>query len=86
MADVTQHTTPASEEAPSSPVPSSAMSSSDEVQRELEQARAMQRSFSPRLEPSVGSLVLRGAVRTLILWAILVLAFLGIWVFLGPVR
>jgi hypothetical protein len=58
----------------------------EEVYSELEQLRALQRTMSPRLEPSVGSLVLRGAVRTLILWGILVLAFLGIWVFLGPVR
>ena len=76
MADVTQHRMPSSERTPSS----------DEVQRELEQVRALQHTISPRLEPSVGSLVLRGAVRTLILWGILVLAFLGIWVFLGPVH
>jgi len=82
MADVTQHRTPSSGGVPPSP----AVPPSEEVQSELEQMRALQRTLSPRLEPSVGSLVLRGAVRTLILWGILVLAFLGIWVFLGPVR
>jgi hypothetical protein len=70
MADMTQHKPP----------------SADEVERELARVRGIQRSISPHFEPSVGSLVLRGAVRTLILWAVLVLGFLGIWVFLAPVR
>ena len=64
--------------------------SAEQLRRELEQLRAAQPEPAPAPppapQPSVGQLLGKRALRVLLLWAVLVLAFGAIWLFLGPSR
>ena len=55
----------------------------DDVQRELEQVRAAQPQQPTSPQPPVRKLLLKGGLRLLLLWAILILMFIGIWFFLN---
>ncbi len=56
--------------------------SAHELERELEALRAVQPPAPP--QPSVGNIVKRRALRAVILWAVLVVAFLALWQFIVP--
>jgi hypothetical protein len=66
--------------------------SAEELRRELEQLRAAQPAASAAsqapapFQASVAQLLWKRLRRTLLLWAVLVLAFLAIWQFLVPNR
>jgi hypothetical protein len=66
--------------------------SAEELRRELERLRAAQPAASlaseapAPLQPSVAQLLRNRVLRALLLWALLILAFLAIWQFLGPSR
>ena len=57
---------------------------SEDIQREIEQVRAVQAQQSVDPEPSVGKTLIKRGLRALLLWVILVGLFLVIWFVATP--
>ena len=57
--------------------------SPEDLERELERVRAAEPPAPGRAAPSLREHLIKGALRTVLLWLLLVLVFLAVWHFLN---